>query len=161
MTHKINKKKIKNYFSYIFDILYQQSIKAQKKKEVPVSALIFDPKSNQIVSKSHNQNIQDNNPCSHAEIISIIKACKKLNKNRLDGMDLYCSLEPCLMCTAVIFHSKIRRVYFATDDKKNGALVNNYKLGLKKNLNHKIDIYYGFQEEKFSKLLKNFFKKRR
>ena len=161
MTHKINKKNIKNNLNYIFDILYQQSIKAQKKKEVPVSALIFDPKNNQIVSKSHNQNIQDNNPCSHAEIISIIKACKKLNKNRLDGMDLYCSLEPCLMCTAVIFQSKIRRVYFATDDKKNGALVNNYKLGFRKNLNHKIDIYYGFQEEKFSKLLKNFFKKRR
>ena len=161
MTHKINKKNIKNNLNYIFDILYQQSIKAQKKKEVPVSALIFDPKNNQIVSKSHNQNIQDNNPCSHAEIISIIKACKKLNKNRLDGMDLYCSLEPCLMCTAVIFQSKIRRVYFATDDKKNGALVNNYKLAFRKNLNHKIDIYYGFQEEKFSKLLKNFFKKRR
>ena len=158
MIHKIN---INNNFNYIFDILYQQSIKAQKKKEVPISALIFDPKNNRIISKSHNQNIQDNNPCSHAEIISIIKACKKLNKNRLDGMDLYCSLEPCLMCSSVIFQSKIRRVYFATDDKKNGALISNYKLGLKKNLNHRIDIYYGFQEEKFSKLLKKFFKKRR
>ena len=47
-------------------------------------------------------------------------------------MDLYCSLEPCLMCSSVIFQSKIRRVYFATDDKKNGALINNYKLGRKK-----------------------------
>jgi tRNA(adenine34) deaminase len=158
MIHKIN---INKDLNYIFDILYQQSIKAQKKKEVPISALIFDPKNNRIISKSHNQNVKDNNPCSHAEIISIIKACKKLNKNRLDGMDLYCSLEPCLMCSSVIYQSKIRRVYFATDDKKNGALINNYKLGLKKNLNHRIDIYYGFQEEKFSNLLKKFFKKKR
>ena len=158
MIHKIN---INKDLNYIFDILYQQSIKAQKKKEVPISALIFDPKINRIVSKSHNQNVKDNNPCSHAEIISIIKACKKLNKNRLDGMDLYCSLEPCLMCSSVIYQSKIRRVYFATDDKKNGALINNYKLGLKKNLNHRIDIYYGFEEEKFSNLLKKFFKKKR
>ena len=119
MIHKIN---INNDFNYIFDILYQQSIKAQKKNEVPISALIFDPKNNRIISKSHNQNIQDNNPCSHAEIISIIKACKKLNKNRLDGMDLYCSLEPCLMCSSVIFQSKIRRVYFATEDKKNWSI---------------------------------------
>jgi len=158
MIHKIN---INKDLNYIFDILYQQSIKAQKKKEVPISALIFDPKNKRIISKSYNQNIKDNNPCSHAEIISIIKACKKLNKNRLDGMDLYCSLEPCLMCSSVIYQSKIRRVYFATDDKKNGALINNYKLGLKKNLNHRIDIYYGFQEEKFSNLLKKFFKKKR
>ena len=158
MIHKIN---INKGLNYIFDILYQQSIKAQKKKEVPISALIFDPKNKRIISKSHNQNIKDNNPCSHAEIISIIKACKKLNKNRLDGMDLYCSLEPCLMCSSVIYQSKIRRVYFATDDKKNGALINNYKLGFKKNLNHRIDIYYGFEEEKFSNLLKKFFKKKR
>jgi len=158
MIHKIN---INKDLNYIFDILYQQSIKAQKKQEVPISALIFDPKNKRIISKSYNQNIKDNNPCSHAEIISIIKACKKLNKNRLDGMDLYCSLEPCLMCSSVIYQSKIRRVYFATDDKKNGALINNYKLGLKKNLNHRIDIYYGFQEEKFSNLLKKFFKKKR
>jgi tRNA(adenine34) deaminase len=158
MIHKIN---INKDLNYIFDILYQQSIKAQKKKEVPISALIFDPKNNRIISKSHNQNVKDNNPCSHAEIISIIKACKKLNKNRLDGIDLYCSLEPCLMCSSVIYQSKIRRVYFATDDKKNGALINNYKLGLKKNLNHRIDIYYGFEEEKFSNLLKKFFKKKR
>jgi tRNA(adenine34) deaminase len=158
MIHKIN---INKDLNYIFDILYQQSIKAQKKKEVPISALILDPKNKRIISKSHNQNIKDNNPCSHAEIISIIKACKKLNKNRLDGMDLYCSLEPCLMCSSVIYQSKIRRVYFATDDKKNGALINNYKLGLKKNLNHRIDIYYGFQEEKFTNLLKKFFKKKR
>jgi len=158
MIHKIN---INKDLNYIFDILYQQSIKAQKKQEVPISALIFDPKNKRIISKSYNQNIKDNNPCSHAEIISIIKACKKLNKNRLDGMDLYCSLEPCLMCSSVIYQSKIRRVYFATDEKKNGALINNYKLGLKKNLNHRIDIYYGFQEEKFSNLLKKFFKKKR
>jgi len=158
MIHKIN---INKDLNYIFDILYQQSIKAQKKQEVPISALIFDPKNKRIISKSYNQNIKDNNPCSHAEIISIIKACKKLNKNRLDGMDLYCSLEPCLMCSSVIYQSKIRRVYFATDDKKNGALINNYKLGLKKNLNHRIDIYYGFEEEKFSNLLKKFFKKKR
>jgi len=65
------------------------------------------------------------------------------------------------MCSSVIFQSKLRRVYFATDDKKNGALINNYKLGFKKNLNHRIDIYYGCKEEKSANLLKKFFKKKR
>ena len=65
------------------------------------------------------------------------------------------------MCSSVIFQSKIRRVYFAVDDKKNGALLNNYKLSFTKNLNHKVDIYYGFEEEKFSNILKEFFKGKR
>ena len=47
------------------------------------------------------------------------------------------------------------------EDKKIGAMVNNYKLALSKHINHKIDVYYGFCEEKFSKLISNFFKKKR
>lgn len=159
MIHKY--KKIKINLDFIFNVLYQQSIKAYKKNEIPVSALIFDAKYKKIISISHNQNRKDCNPCSHAEVISIIKACKKLKKSRLDGLDLYCSLEPCLMCSSIIFQSKIRRVYFVCEDKKNGALVNNYKLGFKKNLNHKIDLYYGFNDFRFSDLLKKFFKSKR
>ncbi len=152
---------MKHELKNIFKILYQDSLKALKKKEVPIASLIFNPLKQKIISRSFNQNIEHNNPCSHAEILSIIKACKKLNTHRLDGHDLYCSVEPCLMCASVIYQSKIRRVYFALEDKKNGALINNYKLSFKKNLNHKLDIYYGFEEKKFSELLKNFFKKKR
>ncbi len=132
-----------------------------KKKEVPIAALILNPKTKKIISRSYNQNRKNYNPCSHAEILSIVRACNKLKVHRLDGFDLYCSLEPCLMCTSVIYQSKIRRVYFAIEDKKNGALLNNYKLAFKKNINHKIQIYYGFQEKKFSELIKKFFKKKR
>ena len=123
--------------------------------------MVFDPKSKKIISKSYNKNKLENNPCMHAEIDSIIRACKKLKVSRLDGMDIYCTLEPCLMCSSVIFQSKIRRVYFAIEDKKNGALLNNYKLGFKENINHRIDMYYGFKEQKFSKVIKNFFKNKR
>lgn len=160
MSHnKINK--IKKNIKNNFDVLYQDSLKAFKNNEVPVSALIYDPQKKKIISKAYNTNNKDNNPCSHAEISVIIKSCKKLKKKRLDGYDLYSTLEPCLMCSSVIFASKIRRVYFAIEDKKIGAMVNNYKLALSKHMNHKIDAYYGFCEEKFSKLISNFFKKKR
>ena len=139
--------------NYIFDILYQQSIKAQKKKEVPISALIFDPKNNRIVSKSHNQNIQDNNPCSHAEIISIIKACTKLDKNRLDGMDLYCSLEPCLMCYGAIYWSKIDTIVYGASDNKRGFT--SYNLQMDRN----IKTISGIMENESKNLLNKFFKK--
>jgi len=145
----------------LFNILYKESIKAFKLGEVPVASLIYDPKQKKIISKAHNLNKKNFNPCDHAEVRAIIKACRKLKVPRLDGLDIFCSLEPCLMCSSIIIHSKIRRVYFALEEKKMGALVNNYKLALNNNISKKIKVYYGFSEEKFSKLLKNFFIKKR
>lgn len=129
--------------------------------EVPIAALIYDPRQKKIISKSHNLNKKKFNPCAHAEIEAIIKACKKIKSPRLDGLDIFCTVEPCLMCTSVILQSKIRRIYFSLEEKKTGALINNYKLSFKKEITQKIKVYYGFNEKKFSQLLKNFFKKKR
>ena len=148
-------------FLDLFNILYKESIKAFNLGEVPVASLIYDPKQKKIISKAHNFNKKNHNPCDHAEVRAITKACKKLKVSRLDGLDIFCSLEPCLMCSSIILHAKIRRVYFALEEKKMGALVNNYKLAFNNNISKRIKVYYGFSEDKFSKLLKKFFKKRR
>jgi len=145
----------------VFNILYKESVKALNLGEVPVSSIIYDPKQKKIISKSHNLNRKNFNPCDHAEIRSIIKACKKLKVSRLDGYDIFCTLEPCLMCSAVILQSKIRRIYFAIEEKKSGALINNHKLAFDLKTSKKIKVYYGFSEDKFSKLLKDFFKIKR
>ncbi|MBL6758209.1 MAG: nucleoside deaminase [Pelagibacteraceae bacterium] len=161
MRHFNYKKNLNKNFTNLFDILYKESKKAFKLGEVPVAALIYDPINKFVISKAHNLNRKKFNPCGHAEVEAIIKACKILKKSRLDNYDLFCTLEPCLMCSSIIFHSKIRRVYFSIEEKKMGAMVNNFKLGLNSKFNCKTKIYYGFDEERFSKLLKDFFKGKR
>lgn len=141
--------------------MYKESTKAFKLGEIPIAALVYDPVKKVIISKSHNLNRKKFNPCYHAEINAITKACKKIKKSRLDGFDLFCSFEPCLMCSSVILQSKIRRVYFAVEEKKTGSLVNNSKLALNPNFSKQIKVYYGFDEERFLQLLKKFFQKKR
>tara|TARA_B100000963_G_scaffold357780_1_gene380785 strand:+ start:4496 stop:4978 length:483 start_codon:yes stop_codon:yes gene_type:complete len=148
-------------FTKLFDILYEESIKAYKLKEVPVAALLYDPGKKKVISKAHNLNKKNFDPCAHAEIIAIQNACKKLKTSRLDGYDLFVTLEPCLMCSSIILQSKIRRIYFSCEDKKTGALINNHQLAFDVKNQKKISVYYGFREEKFSLLLKKFFKKKR
>ncbi|NCU53561.1 MAG: nucleoside deaminase, partial [Candidatus Fonsibacter lacus] len=75
--------------------------------------------------------------------------------------DLYCSLEPCAMCASAISFSRIRRVYFCLEDKKSGGFINGPKLIYSKNLHYKPKFYYGFKENIFLDLMKNFFKKKR
>ena len=150
---------INNQINIYTDLLLKLSKKALSLGELPVSAIIVDPVTKKVVSACINHTKK--NPLLHAEINAILKALKLTNLERLDKFDIYCSLEPCAMCTSAISISRIRRVYFCLEDKKSGGFINGPKLIYSKNLHHKPKFYYGFKENVFLNLMKNFFKKKR
>ena len=150
---------INNQINIYTDLLLKLSKKALSLGELPVSAIIVDPVTKKVVSACINHTKK--NPILHAEINAILKALKLTNLERLDRFDIYCSLEPCPMCTSAISISRIRRVYFCLEDKKSGGFINGPKLIYSKNLHHKPKFYYGFKENVFLNLMKNFFKKKR
>ncbi len=125
--------------------LYKLSLKAYKKNEVPVAALITC--NNKIISKAYNSRKSTSNPLNHAEIKAILKATKRLKDWRLDDCDLYVTLIPCHMCLEIIKEVRIKNVYYYCDNLKN--------INLKTNL-IKIDNLYSIKN---SELLTNFFKK--
>ncbi len=141
------------------NLLLKLSKKALALDELPISAIIVNPVTKKVISACINQSKK--NSILHAEINAILKASKLTNSNRLDKFDLYCSLEPCAMCTSAISFSRIRRVYFCLEDKKSGGFINGPKLIYSKNLYYKPKFYYGFKENIFLDLMKIFFKKKR
>ncbi len=71
----------------------------------------------EVIAEGWNEVLQTNDPTSHAEIVAIRKACRKLNSWDLSGTVLYSSCEPCPMCMGAIYWSRISRVVFAADRK--------------------------------------------
>ena len=63
---------------YILKTLYNLSVKAAKKNEVPISALII--KDNKILTKTFNKRENEFDVTAHAEILCIKKAAKKLKR---------------------------------------------------------------------------------
>ena len=98
----------------------KEAKKAYDKLEVPVGAVIV--KDDKIISRAHNLRELKCNCLAHAEIICINKACKKLKAWRLEGCDIYVTLEPCAMCAGAIMQSRINTVYIGAKDKKNGCV---------------------------------------
>lgn len=127
-----------------FEIAYKEALKAYKKGEIPVGAVIV--KNNEIIAKSHNDRQKKCKVTGHAEINAILKAEKKLLDWRLDGCELFVTLEPCAMCDAIIKESRIDKVHF---------LITNPQ---KKEPNKKQTIFNNKISEKYQKLLTNFFK---
>lgn len=99
----------------------KEAEKALAKNEIPVGAIVLSS-DGKILGKGHNQSISKNDPTAHAEIIAIKNAAKHYGNYRLDGSFMVVSLEPCLMCTGAIIHSRIAGVVFGAYDKKTGCI---------------------------------------
>lgn len=136
----------------------KEAIKARKKHEVPIGAVIV--KEGKIVSRGYNLRESKQNSLKHAEIIAIDKACKKLNNFRLENCDLYVTVEPCLMCSGAIVQSRIRKVYFGACDEKYGA-VTSVADAFDIKSNHKVEFEQGICKEECETLIKEFFKELR
>ncbi|MCX7759821.1 MAG: nucleoside deaminase [Hydrogenothermaceae bacterium] len=141
-----------------FDLAYKEAVKAFEKDEVPVGAVIV--KDGEVISKAYNQRITRNNAVYHAEILAIEKACKRLNSYRLDGCSIYITLEPCLMCSGAIIQARIKEVYFGSKNEKEGAVITKYTVFDDKKFPHKPKYFY-MPDDRFSQLLKEFFKTKR
>jgi tRNA(adenine34) deaminase len=133
--------------------------RARDCNEVPVGAVVV--KDNSVIGTGFNSVIQDHSVTSHAEIHALNSASKAMRNYRLLNCDLYVTLEPCHMCAKAIVDARIRNVYFATLEPKNGSLVSQDNFFDKRHLNHKVNFSYGLMEEEASHLLKSFFKTRR
>lgn len=145
------------YMQRAFELAQQ----AAHNDEVPIGAIIVDSSTGQIISESYNLSEHILDATAHAEIIAIRKACEKLGTNRLRGMDLYVTLEPCTMCAAAISFARIENLYFGAFDTKGGAVVSGIKFYESSTCHHRPNVQGGIMEAECSQILKDFFKAKR
>ncbi|SMC71818.1 tRNA adenosine(34) deaminase TadA [Polynucleobacter kasalickyi] len=138
--------------------IHQANLAAQK-NEIPVGAVIVHQ--NELVAEAHNQPISDSDPSSHAEMNVLRLAGKKLSNYRLPGLDLYVTLEPCLMCAGAIMNARISRVFFGAFDPKTGVAGSVLNVFNENKLNHHAKIEGGILGEECAHLLKDFFRMKR
>ena len=127
--------------------------------EVPVGAVLVS--GGQIIAADGNRTREGNDPTAHAEILVIRAAAVALGSERLGGCDLYVTLEPCAMCAAAISHARIRRLYYAADDPKMGAVGHGPRFFGQPTCHHAPEVYEGFAAAEASALLRAFFQGKR
>ncbi|NNC60197.1 MAG: nucleoside deaminase [Erythrobacter sp.] len=132
---------------------------AAKAGEVPIGAVVV--KGDVVIAAAHNSPRTDNDPTAHAEIAAIRAAAKALGQERLEGCDLWVTLEPCAMCAGAISHARIARLYFAAPDPKGGAINHGAKVFEHPQCLHRPQVYWGMGENEAAALLKTFFLDRR
>lgn len=143
--------------SFFMESAINEAFEASLRGSVPVGALItFE---NNIISRAGNETIANKDPTAHAEILAIRRACLILDTHILDACNIYVTLEPCAMCAQAISLARIKRLYFGAYDKKYGGVEHGCRVF--DHAIHKTEIIGGVFETQCSKILQDFFKKRR
>ena len=128
--------------------------------EVPVGAVVTD-RDGAIVAETRNAMRSALDPTAHAEMVAIRAAAEALGTSRLDGCDLWVTLEPCAMCAGAMALARISRLYFAAADPKGGAVVNGPRWFAQPTCHHRPDVLGGIGEKEAAQLLRDFFVERR
>jgi tRNA(adenine34) deaminase len=127
--------------------------------EVPVAAVVT--RDGQLLATGRNRMRELNDPTAHAEMVAMRAAAAALGQPRLDGCDLWVTLEPCAMCAGAVALARIGRLYFAASDAKGGAVLHGPRLFAQPTCHHAPEIYPGIGEAEAGALLKGFFAERR
>ncbi len=133
--------------------------RAESEGEVPVGAVVVYDE--QVIGEGWNSPISDNDPTAHAEIMALRSAAKKINNYRLLDTTLYVTLEPCIMCTGAITHSRVKRVVYGATDPKAGAVESAFEILGTNCLNHQVDVERGVLATECGQILTDFFRRKR
>ena len=136
-----------------------EACRAGEAGEVPVGAVLV--RDGRLLASGRNAPVALNDPSAHAEINALRAGGAALGNYRLDGCELYVTLEPCAMCAGAMLHARLARVVFGAADPKTGAAGSALDLFANRQLNHRTQVDGGVLAAECQQVLQDFFKGRR
>jgi tRNA(adenine34) deaminase len=127
--------------------------------EVPVGAVVT--RGGEVLARARNRMRDANDPTAHAEMVALREAAAAVGAARLDGCDLWVTLEPCAMCAGAIALARVARLYFGAPDAKGGAILHGPRLFAQPTCHHAPEVYPGIGESEAGEMLRAFFRERR
>ncbi len=142
------------------DAALDEARAAAARGEVPVGAVLVAP-DGQVVARAGNRTRELSDPTAHAEMLVIRAGCAVAGSERLEGHDLYVTLEPCPMCAAAISFARLRRLYYGAQDPKSGGVAHGARVFEQAQCHHAPEVYDGIGAEAAADVLRAFFAERR
>jgi tRNA(adenine34) deaminase len=145
------------------ELFMEEAIRAAQRAleagEVPVGAVVVCE--GKIVGRAGNRNLTDSDPTAHAEIVALRQAGAAIGNHRLEGCELFATIEPCAMCAGALVHARLERVVYGADDPKAGAIHSVMQVLNHPSLNRRMEVRSGVLAGRCAELLQSFFRLRR
>ena len=141
------------------ELALQEAEMAAQEGEVPIGAVAV--RRDELLARAHNRSVQLHDPTAHAELLVLREAGRKISNYRLNGVEIYVTVEPCAMCAGALIWSRVKRLIFAARDDKAGAVYSRTSLLTPGLFNHELEVVEGILAEAARQILREFFATRR
>ncbi len=141
--------------AYFMRLALDEALKALERSDVPIGAIAV--RNGEIIGRGFNARERDQDPTAHAEMIALREAAGVVGHWRLEGVTLYCTLEPCAMCAGAMVLARLPRLVYATTDPKAGAGGSIMNILQHPQLNHQVEVSSGLMADEAARYLRAFF----
>jgi len=132
---------------------------AGAKGEVPVGCVVVHE--GRVIGRGHNLRETLNDPTAHAEMVALRQAAAARGRWRLDGAEVFCTVEPCCMCAGALVNARVARLVYGIADAKSGGCGSVFDIPREPRLNHRLQVQGGVLADQSLALLRDFFEPRR
>jgi tRNA(adenine34) deaminase len=109
--------------------------------DVPIGAVLV--RGDDVIAKAHNARELRRDATAHAELDALRLGAERLGGWRLDGCELFVTLEPCPMCAGAIVAHRISRLVFGAWNPRWGSAGSLYNITEDPRLNHRVEVRRG------------------
>lgn len=127
--------------------------------DVPIGAVVV--RGDEVIASARNERELRRDPTAHAEVLALRGAAAELGSWRLQGVELYVTLEPCAMCAGALVLARVDRLVYGPQDPRGGAAMSLYNIVQDPRLNHSMTVTTGILAQECLALLQGFFQAKR
>jgi tRNA(adenine34) deaminase len=136
-------------------IALEEAMVAVEHGDVPIGAVLV--RGEEIVAQTHNCRELRRDATAHAEMDALRLGAERLGDWRLDGCELFVTLEPCPMCAGAIVAHRIARLVFGAWNPRSGSAGSLYNITDDPRLSHRVDVQRGVLAEECARPLAGLF----
>lgn len=141
--------------AYFMRLALDEALKALERSDVPIGAIAV--RDGEVIGRGYNARERDQDPTAHAEMMALREAARVVGHWRLEGVTLYCTLEPCAMCAGAMVLARLPRLVYATTDPKAGAGGSIMNILQHPQLNHQVEVSSGLMADEAARYIRAFF----
>jgi tRNA(adenine34) deaminase len=123
----------------------EEALVALEHGDVPIGAVLV--RGDDVVARAHNTRELTGDASGHAEMLALRLGAERLGGWRLEGCELFVTVEPCPMCAGAVVAHRLDRLVFGAWNPRAGAAGSLYNIPEDPRLNHHVEVRRGVLAE--------------